>query len=165
MAGYLGCECLDADRVAKSLWERPDIKAQAVSRWGEEILDPSGKINTAETALRTFSAKSEHDFCNSLLHPAVMSELHGQVHGASVLEIPLLPETGRPEWIDRAIYVTAKFEARAERCKLRGWDSEELRRREKFLLPQNERIAVCDYIVYNDGGISDLYRQLEEAKF
>ena len=165
MAGLLGCAHIDADQTAKALWDNDNVKARAVERWGNEILDASGRIVLAEAAERIFSAKAEHDFCSALLHPPVMSELREKVKGlsAAVLEIPLLPEAGRPEWIDRVIYVAAKFELRAERVKARGWDAEELRRRESFLLPERDRIAVCDMVIRNDGGTDELQRQLEEA--
>lgn len=163
LAEILGCECLDADSLAKSLWSRPDVQALAVRRWGNSILDSSGKILMPRLAERIFSAKSEHSFACSLIHPLVMNELRQRAQGNSVLEIPLLPEAGRPEWIDRAIYVTASFTVRAERCKVRGWNVDELKRRESFLLPQASRMAVCDYIVYNDGNIHQLQQQLEEA--
>ena len=163
LAEILGCPCIDADVLAKSLWDRPDIQARAIHRWGKEILGPDGKILTSKLAEHIFSAKSEHEFSCSLIHPIVMNELRQRANGDIVLEIPLLPEAGRPEWIDRAIYVTASFSVRAERCKVRGWDTDELKRRESFLLPQAERMAVCEVIVRNDGNIHELQLHLEEA--
>ena len=165
LAGILGCERLDADGIAKSMWLHDDVKAQAVSRWGSEILDSSGKIIASRIAEHIFSAKSESDFCNGLIHPLVMAELQEQTRNLStaVLEIPLLPEAGRPEWIDRAVYVTADFSLRAARCiSQRGWNVEELRRRESLLLPQNVRMSVCEYVIHNDNNIYELERRLKE---
>ena len=165
LAEKLGCVCVDADRSAKALWSREDVKAQAVNRWGRDILNTSGQIIIPKLAEHIFSAKSEHDFCNRLIHPLVMSELRELVRGRedSVLEIPLLPEAGRPVWIDKVIYVAADFAVRAERCRAqRGWNVEELRRRESYLLPAAERMSVCECVIHNDGGINELSRQLEE---
>lgn len=165
LAGMLGCERFDADGLAKSMWLRDEVKACAVSRWGSGILDASGGIVLSRIAERVFSAKSESDFCDALIHPLVMSELRGMVRklNTAVIEIPLLAEAGRPEWIDRAIYVTADFSLRAARCEAqRGWSVEELRRRESFLLPQGVRMAVCEYVIHNDSNIYELKRKLEE---
>ncbi|MBQ7221080.1 MAG: dephospho-CoA kinase [Synergistaceae bacterium] len=165
LSAKLGCMCLDADAVAKSMWQRQDVKARAVSRWGSRILDASGNVIMPVLAELIFSGRSEHDFCSALIHPPVMSELYRLSRSLdnAVLEIPLLPEAGRPEWIDEAIYITADFRVRAERRRLqRGWTSGELRRREGFLLPQSERMSVCEHVIYNDGSISELQRQLEE---
>ena len=164
LAEKLGCVCFDADRAAKALWLRDDVKTQAVNRWGSEILDTSGQLIIPKLAAHIFSSKSEHDFCNRLIHPLVMSELRElvQCREDSVLEIPLLPEAGRPDWIDRVIYVAADFALRAERCRAqRDWSVEELRRRESYLLPQNVRMSVCDVVIHNDGGINELAIQLE----
>ena len=165
LAAKLECECLDADELAKDLWTREDVKAQAVSRWGSEILDTSGRIIPSRISERIFSAKSEHDFCSRLIHPLVMAELRERIRNLkdSVLEIPLLAEAGRPEWIGRAVYVTAEFSVRAERRQAqRGWSVDELRKRESFLLPQPQRMAACEIIISNDGSINDLEQKLEE---
>ena len=165
LAGMLGCERLDADSIAKSMWLRNDVKTKAVSRWGDEILNPSGEIVLSRIAEHIFSGKSESDFCKGLIHPLVMAELQERTKNLSsaVVEIPLLPEAGRPSWIDRAIYITAKFEARADRCKSqRGWSVEELKRRESLLLPQSVRMSVCECVVHNDSNIHELERRLEE---
>ena len=165
LAEILGCTCLDADIIAKSMWERGDVKAQALSRWGNEILNSSGEIITALISERIFSGKAEHDFCNALILPLVMTELQALSSSLDnvVLEIPLLPEAGRPQWIDRAIYITAEFSVRAQRRNLqRGWTNDELLRRERFLLPQSERMSVCERVISNDSNIHELQRKLEE---
>ena len=166
LAEKLGCVCVDADRVAKALWLRDDVKAQAVKHWGSEILDSSGQIIIPKLAEHIFSSKAEHDFCSKLIHPLVMHELRKLTQNLadSVVEISLLPEAGRPDWVDMVIYVAADFAVRAERCRAqRGWDVEELRRRESYLLPECERISVCEVVIHNDGGIDELARQLQEA--
>ena len=166
LAEKLGCERLDADVVAKSLWLRDDVKAQAVSRWGEKILDNSGKILIPEIAKIIFNDETENKFCNSMLHPLVMSELEqqSQENKNIVLEIPLLFEAGSSfDWINFVVYVTANFDVRAERCRIsRGWSIDELMRREKMLLPQSEKISMSDYIIHNGGNISELEGEIHE---
>ena len=160
-ADLMHCGRLDADKIAKDLWLRNDVKKIAVSRWGSEILGSSGNILMSEISRIIFASESEHNFCNSLIHPLVMLELHERSEGLKneVIEIPLLPEAGRPEWIEKVIYVTADFKVRAERCRVRGWNDEELKRREKFLLPQNLRMSKSDYIIRNEGSLSELEHQ------
>lgn len=160
LARLMGCVQVDADKVAAEIWTRPDVKSVAVSRWGDDILDAQGNIVRAEIARRIFADDEEHRFCNSLIHPRVMDEIHMLADGSDIVaEIPLLPEAGRPEWVDRAVYVMADFRVRAERCRARGWSDDELLRREKFLLPRESRLAVCDYVIRNEGGLSDLEGQ------
>lgn len=160
LARLMGCRLVDADRVAAGIWTRPDVKEAAVSRWGNGILDADGGIVKAEISRRIFADDDSYRFCNTLIHPLVMDEIHGLADDSDIVaEIPLLPEAGRPSWVGRAVYVMAGFAVRAERCRARGWDDGELRRREKFLLPERERIAVCDYVIRNEGSLPDLEGQ------
>ena len=164
LAKLLECEAVDADKIAAEIWTHNDVKSSAVSRWGSGILDAHGNVIKSEIAKHVFADPEENRFVNSLIHPSVMNQLHQLAvsHNGSniVIEIPLLPETGRPFWVDRAVYVTAKFESRAERCRRsRGWSFDELRRRENLLLPQSQRISICDFIIRNESSLSDLEGQ------
>ena len=167
LAEKLNCELLDADKTAKNLWTRDDIKKIAVARWGVEISDEKGNLILKKISEHVFSDKNENKFCNSMLHPLVIAELEEKASKLKncVIEIPLLfeAEANRPKWIDKVIYVTADFEIRAQRClEQRGWSVDELMKRESLLLPQRERIAVCEYVIHNDGEVSELERLLAE---
>ncbi len=163
LAHNLSCEYVNADVTAKSMWHREDVKAQALSRWSKEIFNDEGRINVRRAAEFIFSNDSEYRFCNSLIHPLVMNELEelSREHDDIVLEIPLLFEAGHHEWVDVIVYVSANFQTRARRCKVqRGWKVDELMRREKFLMPREDRIAMSDYVIHNDGTISELEEEI-----
>ena len=152
----LNSEVFDADKIVKSLWERENVKFSAVSHWGNNILDNEGNVIKSKISEYIFSDKSEWEFCNNLIHPLVMAELKliAENHNNVILEIPLLFEAGRSEWIDKVIYVSAEFNIRAKRCRLqRGWSIEELKRREKFLLPTELKISMSDYVIFNNDSL------------
>ena len=164
LAGLMKCTVIDADKIAAEIWTRPDIMRVFTERWGSNILDAHGNIIRAEIAEHIFTSTEEHKFCNSVIHPLVMDEIRRlTISIDAVAEIPLLPEAvqGRkPEWISRAVYVMAEFDVRAERCRVsRRWSRDELTRRETFLLPESERLSFCDYVIRNNGSLSDLQRQ------
>ena len=161
LARLTGCVLIDADKVAAEIWTSPDVKGVFASRWGNDILDAHGNIIKARVAVHIFASAEEHEFCGSVIHPLVMAEIHRLTEDIdAVAEIPLLPEAGRPSWVGRAVYVMASFAVRAERCReSRGWNDDELLRREKFLLPERERLAVCDYVIRTEGGLSELEGQ------
>ncbi len=157
LAKKLNCERFDADETAKALWENYDVKKLAASHWGGEIFDTQGNIIKAKISDYIFSSKEDWNFCNSILHPSVMKILSEKIHDNVVVEIPLIFEAGKTNWIDKIIYVAAPFNIRAERCKIqRGWSVEELLRREKYLLPRDEKISMSDYVINNDGNINEL---------
>lgn len=163
---------LDADAVALNLWKREDIKNAAVSHWGNLILDDNGDIIYAKIARLIFSpelasSKDDYKWCCSLIHPLVMTELEEQVmklknqnkNNFIIVEVPLLFEVGRNlwnKWIDYVIFVTASMETRIKRCLERGWDENELTRRENYYLPAAERMRQSDFIIDNNGDLESL---------
>lgn len=163
LAQKLSCEYLNADVIAKDLWHRDDVKAQAVNHFGKNILDSSGAVMLQKIAPLVFSDECNHKFVNALIHPLVMNELEDLSRSSSnsVVEIPLLFEAGKREFIDAVIYVAAEFALRVRRCEVqRGWSIDELMRREKFLMPRENKIAVSDYVIHNDKSISELEEQI-----
>ena len=80
--------------------------------------------------------------------------------GITVAEIPMLFEAGRPEWVDRVLFMTADAEIRARRNSFRGLDENELRRRERFFLNREERIKRSDWVICNNGDVEKLYLSL-----
>ena len=152
LARLTGLPVIDADAVAAEIWKRPEVSRIFADRWGVD------EVNKAEISRHIFFDEDENKFCNALIHPLVMNEIRERTKNLdAVVEIPLLPEAGRPEWVERVVFVTASFEARAERCRAsRGWSYDELRRRERFLLPQNVRKSVADCVIKNESNLSDL---------
>ena len=161
LSRLMKCGLIDADKITAEIWTRNDVKGVFAQRWGGEILDAEGNIIREKIAGKIFTDDEEYKFCNSIIHPLVMNEIHKRTENINaVAEIPLLPEVGRPEWISHVIYTEADFSVRAERCRVsRGWSDEELLRREKFLLPKSERLSICDYVIRSEGSLSDLRGQ------
>jgi dephospho-CoA kinase len=90
----------------------------------------------------------------------VQSLLEGKT-GWIVVELPLLFEAGRPTWLDLVVYVTAPEKDRISRTRSRGWQEDELRRREKWLLPSREKAALSDIVIENAGTRSDMDRLIK----
>ncbi len=157
---------LDADAIALEQWRRPDVAQAAARRWGRQVLDPSGGIVRGTVAGRIFADRTEYDWACGLIHPLVMAELERRVAELSpdrwaVAEVPLLFEVGRPSWVTAAVFVTAPRALRIARCRQRGWDEAELTRREAFYLPSDERMALSDFVLNNEGDLASLRREAE----
>ena len=120
-------------------------------------------------AARLFSSRAEYDWGCALLHPPAKAELARRVASLdperdwAVAEIPMLFESGVPDWVTATVFVTASRDVRAERCRARGWDDAELPRREGFFLPSAERAARSDFVVHNDGGLDKLERAVRSV--
>lgn len=158
-----GASVLDADEVVRVLWTRADVLDAAVSRWGRGILDSDGRAVPSLIASKAFADLEEYKWLCTLLHPLVRLEMEraaSSLEGWVVAEIPLLFEGGGPWWIDATIYVTAPEEKRRERNAARGWNKDEIARREAFLLPGEEKRARADLVIENG---QDLKQLTEEA--
>ena len=118
----LGGVRFDADAVVAELWRRPDIVGAAVGRWGSGILDSEGRVVFAHVAARLFSSRAEYDWGCALLHPPTRAELARRVASLdpkrdwAVAEIPMLFESGVPDWVTATVFVTASRDVRAERA-------------------------------------------------
>ena len=167
----LGGVRLDADKIALSLWQRQDIKDKALARWGKNILDDEFNIIFAEIAKIIFNSREEYKFCCELLHPAVMQELAAKVNELKnlnnynfiVAEVPLLFEVDNKlwrSWVDYILFIAADKATRIQRCHERGWDDDELSRRESYYLPAFARKAHSDFIINNNHDLEYLIKEL-----
>jgi dephospho-CoA kinase len=60
-------------------------------------------------------------------------------------------ENGVPDWIDLTVYIEAPEDERVIRNASRGWDRDELRRRERWLLGSDRKKKMADLVLCNDG--------------
>ena len=150
----MGATVIDADRVARDMWNDPAVQKKAAERWSCDFFDGDQKSVYAKIAAKIFSDEEEYEFVSDLLHPATISAIETFVKGAEgwiVVEIPLLFECGRPEWMDLVVFVSASPQQRAERNASRGWDAGEIKRRERRLMPRDEKMAMSDWVLENIG--------------
>ncbi|WP_425613485.1 dephospho-CoA kinase [Anatilimnocola sp. NA78] len=166
----LGAVVLDADRAGHAVLKEPEVIDQLVTRWGLEILSADGQINRSAVAKIVFapSGEAERLFLNQLTHPRIATRLRAELdtleqanQSVVVLDAALLLEADWARLCDRVLFVDAPQTARAERAKLRGWDSAELARREATQLPLAVKREQASNIIQNDGSLEDLRRQVQ----
>ncbi len=150
----MGAAVIDADRVARDMWQLPDVQKRASERWGSDFFEDDQKSVFAKIAEKIFSDEREYEFVSDLLHPATIvaiEEIVKNADGWVVVEIPLLFECGRPKWMDFVVFASASAEKRVERNASRGWDAAEIKRRESRLMPRDEKIKRSDWVLENSG--------------
>lgn len=139
----LGCEVIDADRIGHEALKTADIVAAVGNRW-PVVIDVEGRINRsvlAEIVFRSNDASKNLGFLESLLHPIIedevnrkLSELSDAGVAAVVLDAPVLLESGWHQKCNKIVFVDAPLELRIERATTRGWQPDELTRREEHQL-------------------------------
>lgn len=167
--GRLGAVVIDSDREAKAALDRPEIREQLVSWWGERILEPDGRVSRRAVADIIFNDPEQRRRLESVVHPVVrmrraearrLADQRGAA--AVVIDAPLLFEAGLDRECDRIIFVDAPRELRLERVRAtRGWDEQELARREASQHPSEEKRRRATHVIVNDGSPEALARAVE----
>lgn len=166
--GELGGWVIDADALAREALNRPEVRDRLVGWWGRGILDAEGRADRRRIAARVFEDPAERRRLEDLIHPIVSAERDREIERAQadaearfiVLDVPLLFEVGLEKRCDRIVFVDADEAVRLERVAERGWDAEELRRREKNQRPLDSKRRAAHNVIVNNGSEAECYRQV-----
>lgn len=164
-----GAVLLDADALAREVVEPgTDGLAAVVLAFGPDILGPTGTLDRQALASLVFTDPDARARLERIVHPLVRrraAELEAAADPDAVVvhDIPLLVETGRSGDFDAVVVVDAPVDLAVRRVVAdRGWDEETVRRRVAAQATREERLAVADHVVSNDGDREALRRQVAE---
>ena len=164
-AKLTGYEKFSADDLAKDLWNSESAKNFLVQRYGEKILNHENNVDLKNLAQIIFNDINEYKITCKIIHPLVYDALKNLIsnlrNSNAIVEVPLLFEAGRPEWVNYVIFVSSDIKIRLARVKLRGWDENELSRREKFFLDTKFRITMSDFVLENNSSLENLERDVK----
>jgi dephospho-CoA kinase len=167
----LGCEVINADKIAHELLEKPSVKKKVVGFFGHALLNRRGKIDHKKLAKIVFADGSKLAALNKIIHPLVLKEVrelirqinHKKRVKAIVLDMPLLVEVGWAKRCDKLIFVKCKKKIRAERAKKMGiFDKNELKKRENFQISLDKKETIADNTIDNNSGFSALAGQVTD---
>jgi dephospho-CoA kinase len=162
-----GVRVLEADRIAhRALEENEAVRRAVRARFGAAVFDAHERIDRARLAEIVFADTGARRALEAIVHPVVRAALAAAVAalrsaGDAVIvlvEVPLLAESGVPDWCDRVVAVEASAETRLARARLRGGDGGRIARRMAAQTGDVERRAIADTVVGNEGGEADLER-------
>jgi dephospho-CoA kinase len=162
----LGARVVDADHLARVAIERgSEGFDEVILRFGEEILR-DGDIDRKALAEIIFSDSQAKEDLEAIVHPRIrelFAEVVSDLNSGEILiyEIPLLAETGSAKNFDLIITVEADLEIRKERLRKRGMLASEIERRIASQASREDRQALADYVITNDGDEDQLLRAVE----
>ena len=165
-----GAVLVDADVIVRELQTpgQPVFEAM-LGRWGIEILDTDGTLDRARLAARVFADPDELAALNSIVHPAVgvamqsrRESLAGTV-ATVILDIPLLVESGHRELDGLVVVDLAPNLAIRRLVEHRGFSEADAEKRIASQATREERLAVADLVIDNNGPISDLAREVDRC--
>lgn len=164
-----GFYVVDADEEAHAVLELPAVRRELAELFGEDILDENGAVVRARLAEKAFASAEETAKLNAVTHPAVIQAMLEKAEEFSleypeipvVFDVPLLFESGMDKLCDRVVTVAADDEVRYLRIMLRdGLTRTEASRRVARQMPQEEKIARSDEVIFNNGTLTELRREV-----
>ena len=132
---------LKADDIGHDILTREDVRRVLRDRFGDGVVSSSDPAAIRRAiAARVFSEPAELAWLEALVHPLVTAEAEREIAAAAgarpvVIEAALLFAADLDLRCDRVLIVEATFAARLRRAEKRGWDREELEKRERRQIP------------------------------
>jgi len=165
----LGAYLIDFDVLAREV-VRPHLEAWKgiVEHFGTEVLNEDLTLNRPKLAEMVFNDAAKLEKLNEIVHPAVFDrgkrrlEEIRKIDPAAIVvkDTPLLLETGYP-LVDKVVVVYANEENQLKRLIGRGLNHEEAEKRIKAQMPLAEKVKRADFVIQNDGSLTETRRQVE----
>ncbi len=153
MAGY---NVFDSDMEARKLQnEDPDIRREMIVLFGADVYNENG-LDRKKVAGIVFQNKDLLQKLNELIHPALRKEFlrwieSHQSNKLLFVESAILFERGMYLLADKVILMTAQENVRIARVMKRDKVTlEQVKARMSNQLPEEEKIAKSDYVIYSD---------------
>lgn len=167
----MGCEVIDADKIAKSLQRKGTaVFREIVEYFGEEAVDKeTGELDRGRLSKRVFDSPGDLLVLNRIVHKAVAKEIKRRLTvlrkrdvACTVLDVPIPVENGFFDVSDCVWAVVANDDLRIERLMERnGYTEEEAERRIAAQLSNSEYAALADVVIDNEGTYEELERLVD----
>ncbi len=166
----LGCYVSDSDAQAHAALNEPEVVAEIRDWLGDEVIDKQGRPDRRAIGRKVFGHPEAVERLNGLIHPRVHAMRHAEIARiaddpavpAIVLDTPLLFEADVADECDAIVFVDAPLDVRRQRvAESRGWDAEELERRQSHQMGLQKKRGRCDYVIANGRDQSDLREQAQ----
>ncbi|WP_328387667.1 dephospho-CoA kinase [Streptomyces sp. NBC_00400] len=166
LASY-GAVVVDADKIAREVVEpgTPGLAA-VVEEFGSDVLAPDGTLDRPKLGRIVFSDPGKLKALNAIVHPLVgarSAELEASAGPDAVVvhDVPLLTENGLAPLYDLVVVVDAAPRTQLDRLvRLRGMAEEEATSRMGAQATREQRLAVADLVIDNDGPLDALEPQV-----
>jgi dephospho-CoA kinase len=165
-----GAVIIDSDRIAREVVEpgTPGLAA-VVAAFGPGILLPDGALDRPALGSIVFADPDRLRALNAIVHPLVRDR-SAQLEAAAgpdvlvIHDVPLLAENGLAPLYDSVIVVDASPETQLDRLvRLRGMSEDEARARMAAQASRQDRLAIADFVIDNDGPLDALEPQVRKA--
>ena len=164
----LGALVIDADQLARSVIERgSEGFDEVLLRFGDTVLK-NGDIDRVALGQNIFENPQAKKDLEEIIHPRIRAEFEEAVASLNpgqimVYEIPLLVETNAADRFDFVITVESDADLRKQRLRARGMFHSDIEKRMASQATEEQRRAIADCVLTNDGSEDELLRQVENV--
>lgn len=137
--------------------------SKIVEHFGAAVLLPDGRIDRGRLAEIVFDDRARLALLNEITHPEVMRRMAARLEELKdtdrivVADVPLLVEVGAMDMFDVVVVVGASEDVQVDRLlRLRGMSELAARARIASQAPMEEKAALADWLVTNDGSVEAL---------
>ena len=162
-----GARVVDADRIAREVVApgTPGLAA-VVAEFGPGVVAPDGSLDRPALAAVVFADPAARARLDGIVHPLVRARAAESIAAAPadavvVQDVPLLVETGQAGSYDLVLVVETDEEVRVARLVERGLSAEDARARIASQATDEQRRAVADVVLRNDGDRDALAAQVD----
>ena len=173
----LGYDVIDADKIAKETAVDASVLEEIREKFGDSVLDPSGQLDRKRMAEVVFGNAEKKAELENIITRRVIERVESLINkyrtgeltskGEIVfLDAPTLFETGTDRLVDETWVVTCDLNTRLDRASKRDEASRAaIEARIASQMPEEEKKARSDEIIYNDGTIEELKAEIDKLLF
>lgn len=168
----LGATVVDADHVARLVVERgSEGLAEIVADFGAGVLADDGTLDRKKLAAIVFDDPSARKRLERITHPRIfarsmelMAAAAARNEALAIYEATLLVENGSYKMLEALVVVASSERTQLKRIEARdGIDEAGARQRLAAQSPLDAKLAVADYVIWNDGDLEALSTRTREV--
>lgn len=153
-----GYDVFDCDQVNKQILKKNAYKL--LSKDFPECF--KGKtLDKTKLSEVVFSDRKKKKKLEAILHPLILEKLLERKDDVLFAEVPLLFEVGWDSYFDEKLLIVCDEKIALKRLKNRGIELKEAKKRIANQMPVQEKIKKATRIIYNNGSLNELYKELE----
>lgn len=168
MFATLGVRIIDTDLISHRLTQAGGAAIPALrDAFGPQVIDEQGALDRGKMREIVFNDPAAKKTLESILHPLIFAETRLQAASPtqapySLVVVPLLFESGRyANWLQRVITVDCPEKSQIARTMRRSsLDEPAVRAIMAQQLSRDERLALSDEVILNNGSLDDLKAQI-----
>ena len=156
----LGASVVDADEVAREVVERgSEGLAEIVAAFGNDVLASDGTMDRKKVGAIVFDDPAARKKLEGITHPRIfarsmqlMAAAASRAESLAIYEAALLVENGSYKMMQALVVVAASEATQIARISSRdAIDEAGARARMAAQMPLEKKIAVADFVIWNDG--------------